>query len=162
MRAATRPLGDTARRVQEVLRARGFENPVFEFETEMKTAGAAAAVVGCEVAQIVKSLVLRRETSGGALLVAASGAHRVDLAKVAVLAGEPVTMGGARFVREVTGFGIGGVAPLGHPAPLETLVDRELTRHPTLWAAAGHPHSLFRLTPDELLRLTGGRVAEVA
>jgi prolyl-tRNA editing enzyme YbaK/EbsC (Cys-tRNA(Pro) deacylase) len=114
------------------------------------------------VAQIVKSLVFRRAASGAPLLVAASGAHRVDPVRVSALAGEPVEMGAARFVRQVTGFGIGGVAPFAHPAPLETLVDRTLLGFGHVWAAAGHPHSLFRLTPDELLRLTGGRVAEVA
>jgi prolyl-tRNA editing enzyme YbaK/EbsC (Cys-tRNA(Pro) deacylase) len=160
--APTRPLSEAARRVQAELHARGFANPVVEFEVAIKTAAAAAEAVGCDVAQIVKSLVLRRLPDGGALLVAASGANRVDLAKVAALAGAPVAMADAKRVREATGFAIGGVAPLAHPAPLETLIDRDLTRHARIWAAAGHPNSMFELTPDELVRLTGGRVVEVA
>ena len=92
----------------------------------------------------------------------ASGAHRVDTAKLAALAGEPIEMARAPFVREQTGFAIGGVAPVGHPARLKTLVDLALARHARVWAAAGHPKTVFELSFDELLRLTGGSPAELA
>lgn len=161
-RPATRPLSDSARRVQEALRAGGFANQVLELLEPVKTAQAAADAVGCTPEQIVKSLVFRTARSGRGVLVVASGRHRVDTAKVAELLGEPVEMGDPRFVREITGFAIGGIPPLGHATALEVLIDAHLTTLPELWAAAGHPNSLFRLTPDELSRMTGGRVAEVA
>jgi prolyl-tRNA editing enzyme YbaK/EbsC (Cys-tRNA(Pro) deacylase) len=91
-----------------------------------------------------------------------SGANRVDPARVAALIGEPIGRADADFVRRASGFAIGGVAPVGHAAPIRTLIDRSLLGHAELWAAAGHPHTVFRLTPDELLRITGGALAEVA
>ncbi|HTR96628.1 MAG TPA: YbaK/EbsC family protein [Candidatus Acidoferrales bacterium] len=157
----TRPLSDAALRVQDALRAAGFTNTVLELAEPVKTAQAAADAVGCSVAQIVKSLVFRGETSGRALLVVASGARRVDTERLAVLAGESVAMGDPRFVRAATGFAIGGIPPLGHAQPLTVFVDSSLLALDSLWAAAGHPNSLFPLTPDELCRMTGGRVADV-
>jgi prolyl-tRNA editing enzyme YbaK/EbsC (Cys-tRNA(Pro) deacylase) len=127
-----------------------------------RTARAAAEAIGCDVAQIANSLVFRGETSGAPLLVLTSGANRVDTARAAAIVGEPVGKADPAFVRAATGFVIGGVAPVGHPAPVRTLIDRDLFRHAEIWAAAGHPHTVFRLTPDALLRLTGGTVVEVA
>lgn len=158
----SRPLSASAQKVQDDLRARGFSNTVLELEVPVKTAAAAAEGVGCEVAQIVKSLVFRGATSGRAVLVVASGVNRVDTTKLESLVGESVTMGDPRFVREVTGFAIGGIPPVGHAQPLEVFVDQHLTTLPSLWAAAGHPNSLFRLTPEELVRMTNGRVCELA
>ena len=115
-----RPLSDAARRVQDALAARGFANRVLELEQPVKTATAAADAVGCTVAQIVKSLVFRvagGAAPGRAVLVLASGAKRVDTAKLATLLGEAVVMGDPRFVRETTGFAIGGIPPLGHARP---------------------------------------------
>ncbi len=155
-------LSEAAQRVQDALRAAGFANTVIELETPVRTAAAAAEMVGCTPAQIVKSLVFQGAKSGGPVLVVASGAHRVSESRIAALLGEPVTMGGPRFVREVTGFAIGGIPPLGHTQPLDTLVDAHLLTLDGLWAAAGHPNSLFALTADELVRMTQGRVAEVA
>ena len=128
----------------------------------VRAALAAAEAIGCEVGQIANSLVFRCERSGAALLVMTSGAHRVDTARVAALVGEPVGKADAAFVREATGFVIGGVAPVGHAPPLRTLVDRNLFGHAEIWAAAGHPHTVFRLTPEALARITGGTVADVA
>jgi prolyl-tRNA editing enzyme YbaK/EbsC (Cys-tRNA(Pro) deacylase) len=128
----------------------------------VKTAAAAAEAVGCTPAQIVKSLVFQRVTSGAPVLVVASGANRVSEAKLEALLGEPVRMGPPKFVREVTGYAIGGIPPVGHAQKLDTIVDAHLMTLDGLWAAAGHPNSLFALTPDELARMTGGRVAEVA
>ena len=135
--------------------------PVSTFPAGTRTASDAAAAIGCDVAQIVKSLVFRR-ASGAALLVLASGRNRVDEAKVSGLVGEPVGKADAAFVREATGFAIGGVPPAGHPAPLETLVDEDLLTLGELWAAAGTPRDVIPLGPEELLELTGGQVADVA
>jgi len=154
-------LSEAAQRVQDALRAGGFTNTVIELEVPVKTAAAAAEAVGCTPEQIVKSLVFRGE-SGAPVLVVASGANRVSEAKLEALRGEKVSMGPPKFVREVTGFAIGGIPPLGHPQPLDTIVDAHLLTLDSLWAAAGHPNSLFELTPDELIRMTKGRVAEVA
>jgi len=159
--AARRPLSASARRVQDALRERGFEHEVLEFEVAMRTSAEAARVVGCEVAQIAKSLVFRAERTGRAVLVIASGAHRVDEPRIGELVGEPISRADPDFVREHTGYAIGGVPPVAHARPLETLVDEDLLRRDTLWAAAGHPNALFRLTPDELVRMTSGRVARV-
>jgi len=137
----------------------GFETRSFPQGTH--TVADAAAAVGVEPGQIVKSLVLRRE-SGGGVLVAVSGPNRVDLHKVGALVGEPVTMAPATWVREVTGFSIGGVPPAGHATALETLVDRDLLAFDEVWAAAGSPYEVFPVDPGRLVELTGGRVAEVA
>lgn len=163
--AGGRPLSDAAQRVQDALAAKGFANRVLELEFAVKTAQAAADAVGCTVGQIVKSLVFRLGGDPGsdrAVLVATSGAHRVDTAKLAALLGTDVTMADPKLVRAVTGFSIGGIPPLGHARPLDVVIDAHLLAHEALWAAAGHPNSLFPLTPDELRRMTGGRVADVA
>ena len=162
MTTPPRILTDTAQRVQEALRAAGFANTVIELEVAVKTAAAAAEAVGCTPAQIVKSLVFQGVTSGVPVLVVASGANRVSEAKLQALLGEPVRMGPPKFVREVTGYAIGGIPPVGHVQKLDTIIDAHLLTLEGLWAAAGHPNSLFSLTPDELIRMTGGRVAEVA
>lgn len=159
---SAKPLSDAARRVQEALRARGFAHEVIELAVAVRTAKDAADAVGCEVAQIVKSLVFKGETSGRGVLVETCGANRVDVAKVAAAVGEPVVMADPRFVRETTGFAIGGIPPLGHATGMVTLIDRDLMTLSGLWAAAGHPNSLFRLEPAELVAMTGGRVTEVA
>jgi prolyl-tRNA editing enzyme YbaK/EbsC (Cys-tRNA(Pro) deacylase) len=159
---APRALSDAAQRVQDALRAAGFSNAVRELDVPVRTAAAAAEAVGCRPEQIVKSLVFRRASSGAPLLVVASGRHRVSEARLETLAGEKLAMGDPRFVREVTGFAIGGIPPVGHPGALETVVDAHLLTLDGLWAAAGHPNSLFPLTADELVRMTRGRVAEVA
>ena len=111
---SARGLSEAAQRVQDALRAGGFANTVLELEVPVRTAAAAAEAVGCTPAQIVKSLVFRGAETGRALLVVASGAHRVSELRLAALLGELVTMGDPRFVREVTGFAIGGIPPLGH------------------------------------------------
>jgi prolyl-tRNA editing enzyme YbaK/EbsC (Cys-tRNA(Pro) deacylase) len=157
-----RALSDAARRVQDALVARGFANAVIELAEPVRTAQAAADAVGCTAEQIVKSLVFRAAASGRPVLVVASGAHRVDTARLAATVGEEVAMGDPKFVREVTGFAIGGIPPLGHAQPLDVVIDAHLLTLRGLWAAAGHPNSLFALTPDELVRMTGGRVAEIA
>jgi prolyl-tRNA editing enzyme YbaK/EbsC (Cys-tRNA(Pro) deacylase) len=160
--AESPPLKASAQRVQDSLRQRGFANQVIELTETARSAAEAAAALGCEVGQIAKSLVFRARRSGTGVLVIASGVNRVDLAKLEALLGEPVDRADADFVREQTGYSIGGVPPVGHARSLTTIIDEDLLRHSLIWAAAGHPNAVFPLTPEELVRLTGGRVTRVA
>ena len=152
----------SSRRVHEALVALGLETTIVYLDRAARTSADAAAAVGCRVDQIAKSLVFRLAQSGGPLLVIASGANRVDEARVAALVGEPLGKADADFVRAHTGFAIGGVAPLAHPEPLTTLIDEHLLTWDRIWAAAGHPHTVFPLRPQDLVRITGGRVVVVA
>jgi prolyl-tRNA editing enzyme YbaK/EbsC (Cys-tRNA(Pro) deacylase) len=146
--------------VARALAEAGAAGEVRELPGTARTAPAAAEQLGVPVGAIANSLVF--DVDGAPLLVLTSGAHRVDETTVATLLGVArVTRGSAEFVREHTGQAIGGVAPVGHPAPIGTLVDIELGRYDQVWAAAGHPHAVFPTTYDELLRLTGGTAAEV-
>jgi prolyl-tRNA editing enzyme YbaK/EbsC (Cys-tRNA(Pro) deacylase) len=149
-------------RVKEALDARGVDTTIVYLERAARTSAEAAAAVGCRVDQIAKSLVFRGVTSGTPLLVIASGANRVDEARVADLVGEPLGKADADFVRAHTGFAIGGVAPLGFSEPVPLFIDADLLQHAEIWAAAGTPRCVFRLTPDELIRLTGGTVTSIA
>jgi prolyl-tRNA editing enzyme YbaK/EbsC (Cys-tRNA(Pro) deacylase) len=155
-------LKKSAQKVQDALAAAGFSNQVVELPDSTRSAAEAAAAVGCTVAQIAKSLVFRGRSSGRAVMVIASGAHRVDEARLATDLGEEVAKADAEFVRERTGFAVGGVPPIGCAGELVTRVDEALLGHAEIWAAAGHPNAVFRLTPDELVRMTGGRVVRVA
>ena len=155
-------LKSSAQKVQDALAAAGFSNQVVELPDSTRTSAEAAAAVGCAVEQIAKSLVFRGKQSGAALLVIASGGNRVDEKKLKALAGENISKPDADFVREQTGFVIGGVPPIGHAQPLRTFIDRDLWRYHEIWAAAGHPNAVFRLTPDELAAMTGGAVADLA
>jgi prolyl-tRNA editing enzyme YbaK/EbsC (Cys-tRNA(Pro) deacylase) len=150
MKPATSP---SALKVQAALGPR-FE--VLEFDAGTRTAEDAAAAIGCTAAEIAKSLVFRA-ASGRPVLVVASGAHRVDERKIAALIGEA----DADFVRETTGFAIGGVPPVGHGTAPMVLIDESLMTFPEVWAAAGTPNAVFRLTPADLVPLTGGTVAAV-
>jgi prolyl-tRNA editing enzyme YbaK/EbsC (Cys-tRNA(Pro) deacylase) len=147
-------------RFASVLRELGVPGEVRVLPEPAPTAAAAAAQLGCEVGAIANSLVFAAD--GAPLLVMTSGAHRVNTSRVAALVGASVvTRADARSVRAWTGQVIGGVAPVGHPAPIRTLVDAWLAKHDVVWAAAGHPHSVFPTTFDELLKITGGACAEV-
>ena len=149
-------------RVRRALEAAGIAPQIVELPGAARTAKAAAAFLGCDVAQIANSLVFRGAASGAAILVMSSGARRVDLARLATLAGEPIAKADALFVRDRTGFAIGGVAPVGHVGEVHAFVERSLAAHQDLWAAAGHPNTVFRLRYADLLRLTGGREIEAA
>lgn len=150
-----------SQRVAEALRAHGIAPAIRAFPAGTRTAVDAARAIGCEVAQIVKSLIFRGRDSGRGVLVLASGPNRVDEARIAALFGEPIAKADAAFVRDVTGYAIGGVPPLGHAQALATYIDETLLAHPTVWAAAGTPNTVFPLAPAELERLTGGRLARV-
>lgn len=155
------PLSTSAQRVQDAIAGAGLQLEVRELPASTRTAAEAAAAIDCEVAQIAKSLVFRRRKSGEPLLVIASGTNRVNEDAVASVVGERVAMAKAEFVREHTGFAIGGVPPVGHTSPLDILIDEDLRRYNEIWAAAGTPHAVFRLTPRDLEALTGGRVVRV-
>ncbi|WNC13795.1 YbaK/EbsC family protein [Brevibacillus brevis] len=154
------PLKESALRVQQKLLELGYANKVIELPDSTRTAQEAADAIGCEVAQIAKSILFRL-ADDRPLLVVASGGNRVNEKLVSSRLGEKLGKADADFVRERTGFVIGGVAPLGHTEKIETIVDKDLFRFETIWAAAGHPKAVFRLTPDQLVQMTGGRVMSV-
>lgn len=156
MRLAT---AKSALRVQEAL---GPDFEVLEFDAGTRSAADAAAAIGCTVSQIAKSLVFRAAESGRSILVIASGSVRVDEAKVSAELGEAIVRADAEFVREKTGFAIGGVPPVGHRIKPVVIVDETLLGYETIWAAAGTPKAVFKLRAEELVRLTGGTVAEFA
>lgn len=157
----SRPLSASAQRVQDTLVALGFPYQVQESEQVTRTAAEAAAVVGCTVGQIAKSLIFKARASDRGVLVITSGANRVAETLIATELGEPITKADAEFVREQTGFAIGGIPPLGHRAPLVIFIDQDLLQYDLIWAAAGTPNALFQLVPGDLVRMTGGRVVAV-
>jgi prolyl-tRNA editing enzyme YbaK/EbsC (Cys-tRNA(Pro) deacylase) len=148
--------------VRDALTRAGLDATIVELPGAARTARAAADHLGCDVGQIANSLVFRAQTSDGAVLVMSSGARRVDLARLSALVGEPIGKADADFVRSRTGFVIGGVAPVGHTGALKKFVDRSLAAYDAIWAAAGHPHTVFRLTYAQLLAITGGAEVDVA
>jgi prolyl-tRNA editing enzyme YbaK/EbsC (Cys-tRNA(Pro) deacylase) len=155
-------LRDSARRVQDYLAARGFAFEVKELSGSTRTAQEAADSVGCQVAQIAKSLVFREKHTGEPILVIASGANRVDLKKVAAATGLTLGRADADYVKETVGFAIGGVPPAGHLQPVKTILDVDLREHNSIWAAAGTPHALFQLKPADLEPLTNGHWIDLA
>lgn len=167
--------------VQARLRELGATGEVQEMPASTRTSAEAAEVVGTTVDRIAKSIVVTLSPAAGipasdsgpadpsiadpsaseGLLVIASGANRVDLDKVAAVVGRPVATVDAKTVKRITGFAAGGVPPIAHANPLRILVDRDLLAHPLVWAAAGTPNTLFPITPEELVRITGGEVADI-
>ena len=154
-------LSPSAKKVQEALLASGLTMQVLELPGSTRTALEAAQAVGCQVGQIVKSLVFKSKRSLQPVLVLASGANRVDERKIEALISEPLGKADADFVRQQTGFVIGGVPPVGHPQQLQSFIDQDLLEHAELWAAAGTPHAVFRLRPQDLVSITGGQVADI-
>lgn len=152
-------------RVRAALASAGVTGEVVVLDDAARTAAQAAAALGTSVAAIANSLVFVATTTDGArlpLLVLASGGHRVDTHHLAQQVGHAsIGKADADFVRAATGFAIGGVAPVGHASPVMTLVDAALADHDVVWAAAGHPHTVFPTTHDELVRITGGRSVHV-
>ena len=148
----------SVQRVQSALAEKGLDSVVVELSTSTRTAAEAAASIGCEVAQIAKALVFRAGDDA-TVLVIASGSNRVDERKVAELIGSPIGRAPAEFVREKTGYAIGGIPPIAHASTV--LIDEDLMRFSEIWAAAGSPFAVFRLTPAELVAISGGRVVAV-
>lgn len=153
-------LTDSTRRVAAALQAAGHPHPPQMLDSSARTAQEAADALGIVVGQIAKSIIFRRKSDGAAVLVVTSGDRRVDEKKVGALVG-PIGRADADFVKEATGFTIGGVSPVGFIKPPVALIDRELQRFGEIWAAAGHPHAVFRLKPQDLERLTGAPVEDV-
>jgi len=157
----TEELSASAKKVQQALDGRGLRLQVVELPASTRTAVEAAQAVGCEVSQIIKSLVFKTKRSERPILVIASGSNRVNEKRIEALIGEPLGKADADFVREQTGFVIGGVPPVGHSQPIETFVDEDLLQFDVLWAAAGTPHAVFRLSSEELLQVSDGRVISI-
>lgn len=155
---AERPEG--FRRVTSLLAEKGHPHAPVYLEVTARTAQEAADALGVQLGQIAKSVVFKRQHDGAAVLVVTSGDLRVDVQKVAALTG-PVGRADADFVKASTGYTIGGVSPVGHLTPPVMLIDRELQRFDEIWAAAGHPNGVFRLTPAQLQALTGAPIADV-
>jgi len=150
----------TASRFEEWLESQGLDVPVRTYPTGTRTAEDAARAIGCDVAQIVKSLVF---TAGGRPVVAlVSGANRLDTRRLEALAGVPVTRADAELARSATGYSIGGVPPFGHATALPVYMDRDLSRHDVVWAAAGRPDAVFPISPARLAELSGARVERLA
>ncbi|MFJ2988032.1 YbaK/EbsC family protein [Collimonas sp. NPDC087041] len=154
-------LPDTAQRVANLLADIGHDKQVVMLSETGKTSAEAAAGLGCSVAEIAKSIVFRRLADDAAVMVVASGSNRVDEAKVAAIVG-PLGKADARFVKERIGYAIGGVCPIGHVGKTVMLIDEDLLALDSVWAAAGHPHAVFNLTPQQLVSMTAAPVADVA
>jgi prolyl-tRNA editing enzyme YbaK/EbsC (Cys-tRNA(Pro) deacylase) len=158
------PVPEGVQRVARVLQDKNHPHAPLMLSEAARTAQQAADALGIEVGQIAKSIIFRRKPDGAAVLVVTSGDRRVDEKKVAALVcteGQKLGRADADFVKAATGFSIGGVSPVGHATAPVTLIDRELSRFDEIWAAAGHPHGVFRLSPADLARLTGAPVADV-
>jgi prolyl-tRNA editing enzyme YbaK/EbsC (Cys-tRNA(Pro) deacylase) len=154
-------LSQSAMKVQQALNAIGLQVEVMELPASTRTSLEAAQAIGCQVGQIAKSIIFQALTSHRPILVIASGPNRVSEQMIEDLIGEAIGKADADFVRQRTGFVIGGVPPVGHAEALETFIDQDLLQYHEIWAAAGTPHAVFRLTPGDLLRITGGMVVKV-
>lgn len=153
-------LPEGVQRVAAALQEKNHPHGPVMLDGAARTAQQAADALGVAVGQIAKSIIFKRVADEAAVLVVTSGDRRVDEAKVAALVG-PLARANAAFVKERTGFSIGGVSPVAHAMPGVTLIDRELFRFEQVWAAAGHPHGVFQLHPQDLVALTGAPVADV-
>lgn len=163
--AELKPLPDGVQRVAKVLQDKGHPHAPVMLSDAARTAQQAADALGIQVGQIAKSIIFKRKPDAAAVLVITSGDRRVDEKKVQALVcvdGQKLGRADADFVKASTGFSIGGVSPVGHVNTPVTLIDRDLLRFDEIWAAAGHPHGVFRLHPDDLQHLTGAPVVDVA
>lgn len=154
-------LSPTAQKIQDALHDLGFDLTVIEHTESTRTAQEAADRVGVTLGQIVKSLIFKGKTSGKPILVLTSGANRVDEKRIKEYAGEKIERADADFVREATGYAIGGIPPIAHLQQMETYLDEDLIQYDVIWAAAGTPNAVFELTPDDLQKMTGGRVEKI-
>ncbi len=155
-------LSDSAQKVQQALNLYGVACKVVELPGSTRTSQEAAQAIGCRVEQIAKSLVFQGKTTKRPVLVVASGANRVDEKKLRDLLSEPVKKADADFVREHTGFAIGGVPPAGLSKLIEIFIDEDLFKYEEIWAAAGTPHAVFKLTAADLVKITQGKVVSIA
>jgi prolyl-tRNA editing enzyme YbaK/EbsC (Cys-tRNA(Pro) deacylase) len=161
MSAAEESLSASARKVQEAARAAGLAVTVVERAESTRTAEEAAAACGCAVGQIIKSLVFRGATSGKPYLMLVSGSNRLNETGVAGVLGESLTRPDAAYVREVTGYAIGGIPPIGHASPMQVFIDEDLLRYDVVWAAAGTPRAVFAVAPGALADAVGAKIVKV-
>ncbi len=154
-------LSSSAQKVQDALHNLGFDLTVIEHAESTRTAQEAADRVGVTLGQIVKSLIFKGKTSNKPILVLTSGANRVDEKRIKAYVGEKIVRADAEFVREVTGYAIGGVPPIAHLQQMETYLDEDLMQYDLIWAAAGTPNAVFELTPNDLQKMTEGKVVQV-
>ena len=157
----SKKLSSSAKKVQDALISHGLSCQVLELPSTTRTAQEAAQTIGCQVGQIVKSLVFMGKQTQKPILVVASGSNRVNEKKLSKLVSEPIKRANADFVRERTGFAIGGVPPVGHSERLETFIDEDLLKFQTIWAAAGTPNAVFKLTPNDLKIITKGKTVSI-
>ena len=156
-----KPLSPSARKVDEALRALGYHFNIIEHTESTRTAQEAAERAGCELGQIVKSMIFKGKDSGKPILVLTSGANRVDEKRISQYAGEAIGRADPDFVRAVTGFAIGGVPPVGHSQKVETYLDEDFLQYETVWAAAGNPNAIFELPTETLHKITDAQVVRV-
>ncbi|WP_425059460.1 hypothetical protein SCACP_00090 [Sporomusa carbonis] len=154
-------LGKSAAKVQEELNKYGLELTVITMKDSTRTSVEAANTIGCQVGQIAKSMIFRGKTSGRPILIVASGSNRINEKKMKEYLGEPVSRPDASYVQETTGFAIGGIPPIGHATKMKCFIDADLLQYNELWAAAGTPFDVFRLTPDQLVTITQGQIIDV-
>lgn len=158
----SQPLTKSAQSVQDALTKKGLECTVIVLTDSTRTANDAAATIGCEVGQIVKSLIFKTAESHKPVLILASGPNRVDEKVIEPLLGEKIIKADADYTREVTGFAIGGIPPVGHKQPIDKIfIDQDLLKFEEIWAAAGTPHAVFNLQSKELPALTAGKVISI-
>ncbi len=154
-------LSSSAQKVQDALKQLGYDYKVIESNESTRTALEAAERVGCKVGQIAKSLIFQGKSSGKAILILTSGANQVDVKRMKVHAEEKIGRADPAFVRERTGYAIGGIPPIGHLHPIETYVDEDLLQYEKIWAAAGTPNAIFEMDANQLKKMTGGKVIAV-
>ena len=154
-------LSPSAQQIQDLLNSLGYDYQVIEHAESTRTAMDAAERAGCEIGQIVKSLIFKGQQSGKPILVLTSGANRVDEMRIRNYAREKIWKADADFVRTVTGYAIGGVPPLGHTEKMETYIDEDFLQYETIWAAAGTPKAIFELKTEDLQKMTGGKIVVV-
>jgi Cys-tRNA(Pro) deacylase len=154
-------LSPSAQKVQDQIKSLGYAYTVIEHTESTRTAQEAADRAGCELGQIVKSLIFKGKASNKPILVLTSGANRVDEKRISEYAGEAIGRADADFVRAVTGYAIGGVPPVGHIQKMETYLDEDFLQYETIWAAAGTPNAIFELKTSDLQKMTAGKVVRV-
>jgi prolyl-tRNA editing enzyme YbaK/EbsC (Cys-tRNA(Pro) deacylase) len=154
-------LSPSAQKIQDQLKSLGYDYIVIEQAESTRTAQEAADRAGCELGQIVKSLIFKGKDSGKPILVLTSGANRVDEKRISDYMGEAISRADVNFVRAVTGFAIGGVPPIGHTQKIETYLDEDFLQYETIWAAAGTPNAIFELKTSDLQEMTNGKIVRV-
>lgn len=154
-------MSSSIQKVRNAIQQKGYGFRVVELPESTRTAQEAADAIGCSVSEIAKSLIFKGAESGKPILVIASGTNRVDTGKISSIIGQQVNKADADFIRSETGFAIGGIPPLGHAYPLQTIVDEDLLKYEVIWAAAGTPFSVFSLESKDLTELTGGTLADI-